>query len=147
MSGQAKHGLGYGFSEAFGGVGRQQDGKGNWGGGVAKANRKSDLARDGAMKGGYQKDAHGSEHHGSDGEAVGGRSDFKPMRYDSKLHSEGMEGIGYSTRAEHHSKPGGEAHRFERAPAHADGFGHSSSNRKGPLRMSGHSRAHRLGCK
>ena len=64
-------------------------------------------------------------------------------------HGKSIE-AGTTDVAEHHKSStfGGVAHSF-RPPAanRADGYGHSITQRKGPLRMSGVKGAHRIGCK
>lgn len=57
-------------------------------------------------------------------------------------------GAGTTDIAEHHKGNtfGGDAHSFRPPAANkADGYGHSITERKGPLRMSGNPHAHRLG--
>lgn len=59
--------------------------------------------------------------------------------------------IGVPERAPHAEGPAfhmGEAHTFKPpAASNAHGFGHPAHTRSGPLRMSGHSGAHRIGKK
>lgn len=111
---------------------------------------------------GYNTDAHASNHHGKDGEAVGHTDSFRPMEYKSQLQSEGKGGLtpngggpafvhdyhhNSPTKAAHHPRMG-EPHKFDRPPSQeAHGFGHSGGERKGHLRMSGHSKGHRVGAK
>ena len=137
-----KHPIGTGTS-GHGAHGKGQTGSGNWGGGVAVSNRPAVFPGKG-----YQSDAHSdSYHHG--GEAVGHLSDIQPMHYSSKLHGEGNSEIhtdGQYGGARHHSHGMGEPHRFVNNKS-GSGFGHSAANMKGPLRMSGHKGAHRIGCK
>jgi len=98
---------------------------------------------------GYQTDAHTGSHHGPNGQAVGSVDDHKPMRWKSPLHTENVAGMpkeGSHGKAMHHTQPQGDAHRFKTSNS-GHGYGHSVSQMKGPLRMSGHSRAHRIGAK
>lgn len=150
-----KHPIGIKESDAHGGHGRGQGGAGNWGGGVAESNQKNPvIGHKTSGKGkGYNTEAHTMTHHGNDGEAAGHKDDLKPNSYTGKLHGEGMsiphngDGAG-SPRAEHHTAPSREPHKFSRPPTkEAHGFGYSQSNKKGHLRMSGHSKGHRIGCK
>jgi hypothetical protein len=151
MAGQKKHPIGTGQS-GHSGHGKAQSGSGNWGGGVAVSNQANPIVGNG-VKGngkGYQTSAHSdSYHHG--GEAVGHITDIQPMHYSSTLHGEGNSEIhtdGQYGRAAHHKNTsmGGTPHRFANNKS-GSGFGHSASQMKGPLRMSGHPKSHRLGCK
>jgi hypothetical protein len=110
----------------------------------------------GAEAHGYNKDAHTHKHHGKGGEAVGHVGDNEPMGYHGQLQGEGRvnkpfaHNQGHHTTkigfADHHHHPVGEAHSF-RGSGHdgTHGFGHSSSQREGPHRLSGHPNAHRIG--
>ncbi len=142
MAGQKKHPIGTGDEGHTGGHGRAQGGQGNWGGGVAASNRPAVFPGKG-----YQTSAHSDTYH-HHGEAVGHLTDVKPMHYSTTLHGEGNSEIhtdGVYGKAAHHGSMG-EAHKFANSKS-GHGFGHSVSNMKGPLRMSGHPKAHRLGCK
>jgi|SRR5580658_1662804 hypothetical protein len=150
MAGQKKHPIGTGQS-GHSGNGKAQSGAGNWGGGVAVSNQSGPIVGDGIGHGkGYQTSAHSDNyHHG--GEAVGHITDIKPMHYSSTLHGEGNSEIhtdGSYGRAAHHKNTsmGGAAHTFPNNKS-GMGYGHSASQMKGPLRMSGHKGAHRIGCK
>ncbi len=144
--------IGISESDAHGGHGRGQSGQGNWGGHVAKENPGKPVIGHAMTKGkGYNTEAHTDAHHGASGEAVGMKGDNKPFNYEAPLHGEGKSmphnGEGaHSPRAAHHHAPSGEAHRFPMNSS-GQGFGHSMAQRKGVLRMSGHAKAHRLGCK
>ncbi len=106
---------------------------------------------------GYDPSAHTSTHHGPEGRAEGSVGDHAlPMH--TKTQAEGREhgpGPGYaekhhsdgSGKAHHHPAPVGEAHSFSKPAAMAHGFGHSEAHRSGPMRLSGHSGAHRIGHK
>jgi len=109
----------------------------------------------GAPEGGYEKDAHTHAHHGYGGRAVGKTGDNLPMEYHTQLQGEGKKNppfgnithghanVGF---AEHHSHPKGEAHNFNPpAAGNAHGYGHSSGQKHGALRNSGHGGAHRIG--
>lgn len=139
-------GIGTGQKGHSGGHGKGQSGQENWGGGVAKKGASYQLANDGPKGGcGYQKDAHSSNYH-CNGEAVGHLTDNQPMHYSNKLHGEGNSEIhtsGSYTQG-HHSM--GVAHTFPNNKSE-NGFGHSAAQMKGPLRMSGHPKAHRIGHK
>jgi hypothetical protein len=66
-------------------------------------------------------------HHQPSGKSIGVETDMNVHRF----------GLG---------SHGGTAHSFKPPAAnHAHGYGHSITERKGPLRMSGHSGAHRIG--
>ena len=147
------HKIGTGDEGHSGGHGRGQGGAGNWGGGVATSNQANPvIGHNSSGKGkGYNTEAHSDSHHGMGGEAVGSKADNGPMSYDGKLHMEGHElphkGHGAKqARAAHHPAPSGEHHHFKHpAMQNAHGFGHGAGQRKGTLRMSGHSKAHRIG--
>lgn len=72
----------------------------------------------------------------------------KAMPGDSPVSSDGSSKWRFAPgkgKAEHHPRAG-EAHSFKpSAAANACGFGHPVSNRRGPLRVSGHAGAHRVG--
>lgn len=107
-------------------------------------------------KGSYDKSAHSNEYH-DHGHAVGSSGDDGTPHYDAKTYAEGRPLKGADTgpnfvpaynyshtvKAKHHPR-GGSAHAFP-APmlANAHGFGHTA--KAGPLRLSGHGGAHRLG--
>ena len=145
MPGQKKHPIGTGQS-GHSGNGKSMSGEGNWGGHVAVSNRPA-VINQGKN---YQTDAHSDNYH-HNGEAVGHITDIQPMHYSSTLHGEGNSEIhtdGQYGRAAHHKNTsmGGTPHRFANNKS-GSGFGHSASQMKGPLRMSGHPKSHRLGCK
>jgi hypothetical protein len=167
---QTKHPLGYGSSgydsQAHMGKGKAQ--KLLWPAVGEHPNKATPGARQAVMSHagaggrgkGYNTEAHTTTHHGKSGEAAGHRDDLRPMKYDGALQSEGRGDLpsggpamvmkhnhGTSNKAEHHPRSG-EPHRFDRPPAtEAHGFGYSSAQRKGHLRMSGHSKGHLIGCK
>lgn len=109
---------------------------------------------------GYQTSAHTETHHGKSGQAMGHRDDIKPMKYDTPTHMEGRGSLdshggpnftarmsSSANKAAHHPRAG-EAHSFpSNNGSSSHGWGHSSAQRKGPLRMSGHQRGHRVGSK
>jgi hypothetical protein len=105
----------------------------------------------------YQTRAHSKEHHSPGGAAVGARREAAPMDYDRKTNAEGATSQPVAGQenlratvgmAEHHANHGGPAHQF-RPPAagNAHGYGHTSGQRSGQLRNSGHDGAHRIGKK
>lgn len=109
---------------------------------------KEAVVGDGPNGRGYQKDAHSGSYH-NHGEAVGHLTDNKPMHYSNKLHGEGNSEIhtdGQYGKAAHHPSMTSDAHRFPNNKS-GHGFRHSPAQMKGPLRMSGNPRAHRIGCK
>lgn len=128
----------------------------------------------GSPRRGYQTDAHTSLHHGKHGEAIGHKNDSGPMEYTASLYSEGRptsEGgtgpnfvpkhdhgtkgshatahpLGHTTKAEHHPPAMGTAHKFSYMTSReAHGYSYAPSQHDGPLRNSGHAKAHRIGKK
>ena len=108
---------------------------------------------------GYQMDAHTGLHHGKRGQAVGHIDDLH-MDFDSQLYSEGRPlagerqnpgfvadgGHGNPHRAQHHPTPTGAPDKFQKiADGGAHGYRHEGEQKKGYLRMSGHSGAHLIG--
>lgn len=105
------------------------------------------IVGDGPNGKGYQTSAHSDAHH-YHGEAVGQYPEIRPMNYRTTLHSEKANSLpveGANGKALHHPHMG-EPHRFANNKS-GDGYGHSAAHMKGALRMSGHPKAHRLGCK
>lgn len=114
----------------------------------------------GSAKRSYQTDAHSTSHH-HHGEAVGSKDDNRPFKWDSPLYAEGKKNYmsedrgqtfekshdhGTPNKAAHHPRMSEEPHRFSRPPlTDAHGYGHSATERKGHLRMSGHPDAHCVG--
>lgn len=158
-------------SHAHSGVGRQQENntKVSKGEGYNKPTPHSSgaVVRDGveghgSKKRGYQTDAHTEAHH-NHGEAVGNKGDNKPFNWESPLYAEGKGNFngedkgqtfikdhnhGTPNKAAHHPRMSDEPHRFSKPPmTEAHGYGHSATNRKGALRMSGHDGAHCVGTK
>jgi hypothetical protein len=111
-------------------------------------------------KKGYELNAHSEAYHGKSGEAVGEKRDAAPMDYGRKTWAEGAksqpvaghEGLSGSSgvgMAEHHvghDGHGGAGHQFPKASGSGGhSFGHPADLRRGALRLSGHSGAHRIG--
>jgi hypothetical protein len=158
------YGDGKGYNDtAHGGAGRSQNALGATGKG--KKNRNS-VAMPHVTSGegkGYSGIAHSGKYHGPNGEAVGDKKDQNVPNYPSKLQGEGAPRLdnaggpafvplfnhGTANKAHHHPRMGGEAHTFAKPAAgkESHGYGHPVTLRKGDLRMSGHSKAHRIGSK
>lgn len=148
-------------NEAHGGSGRAQENDGKTSGeGRHKPTRNAAKGQDNNAKAGYETDAHSMKAHGKKSEAVGAPNESAPMDYDRKTNAEGAtsqpvaghEGLGGKSvgMAEHHmgTDHGGAPHRFPNASGSGGhSFGHPADLRRGNLRMSGHSGAHRIGAK
>lgn len=127
-------------------------------------NSGSAPARDGVeghagKKRGYQIDAHTGLHHGPRGQALGHADDLH-QDYSTQLYSEGRAlagernnpgfvadgGHGDKHRAQHHPAPSQTPDKFHKpSDDGAHGYRYGSSQKKGFLRMSGHSKAHQVG--
>jgi hypothetical protein len=106
---------------------------------------------------GYNTEAHSNLHHGN--EAVGGKEDFSYNKYEQATHSEGRGPLdgdggpnfiknfshGTPNKAAHHPRSG-EAHTFKQ-PMTDGAHGFKGTQKKGFLRCSGSSKAHRIGCR
>jgi hypothetical protein len=112
---------------------------------------------------GYSTEAHTTGHHGPEGEAIGKPGSQVMPHYDTPTQQETgkrrmgagegptfVEGHGHDhhpAKAHHHPRAG-EAHNFKgigTAGHNAHGYGHALTQRAGPLRLSGHGKADRLG--
>lgn len=112
---------------------------------------------------GYSTEAHTRGHHGSEGEAIGKPGSQTMPHYDTATQQEtgkrrmaagegptfveGQGHDGHAAKAHHHPRAG-EAHNFKGiggAGERAHGYGHSITERAGPMRLSGHSKAHQVG--
>lgn len=110
------------------------------------------LAHGGDHGPGHMGRAAGGHEHGEDHHANPHHSKHHPSHPSHPDHPETMANHtewhehDSSAKATHHPPAVGEVHHFNRpSSSHAHGFGHSQEQRKGPLRMSGHSGAHRVG--
>lgn len=142
------------YTSGHGGVGKRQkpSTKAN-GTGFNKSTPNAEKvphAGAGGKGAGYDESAHSGTFHGKSGKAVGVKSDHGPVAYDAKTQAEGgSRPTGSKVGPVFEGSTGkslGKAHTFDKPSSkEACGFGHPAHLRSGPLRMSGHSGAHRVG--